>query len=205
MNNWTKKVFTVFFPSVVSRESVSEIINSIPPGPVLIYISKSRTAQCFWQNGLSSVTVGLFWILMAFGAWTQPADGAEPSNTELNESLILSPGGPGAAISLKAGVRCDPVKVTGTARLSWKVASPPGTQQRVDMTMFRDGFQTGNFMTLGPVPSDQSEMEFNSGEPGINYAWRVLTLTGEGWVPSEPARLPWPACPVDRRAQQDMD
>lgn len=210
MDNLTKRVLAAFLPNIVNRsvtELVSEIVNRVRPSPILSHTLKSGTVRRFWQKAVLAVTLPLLSVLGALGIWAQSVDGAEISMAQVqqSESRILSPGGHSSATDLEAEARCDPMKLTATARLSWKLASPPGSQQRVDMTMFRDGFQTGKFTTTGPLPPDQTQLNLNSGEPGINYAWRVLTLTGEGWVPSETARLPWPSCPVDRRAPGGME
>lgn len=34
-------------------------------------------------------------------------------------------------------------------------------------------------------------------EPGLNYRWRVLTRTNDGWVPSETLVCAAPVCPAD--------
>jgi photosystem II stability/assembly factor-like uncharacterized protein len=138
--------------------------------------------------------------MAAFGVRTCPADGAQlmagsPAGSDLP---LLSPGLPNAPTDLMGEVRCDPVRLTSTAQLTWKAPRAGGGQQRVDVTAFRDGFQTANFVTFGPLPPDQFQVELSSGEPGITYYWRVLTLTESGWAPSRTARLPWLGCPSER-------
>jgi hypothetical protein len=165
------------------------------------YMLKCRVPRSSRQNARLMATAGFLWMLTAFAVSIYPADGAMPTaELEESEARMLSPGGPGAARNLLADARCDPVKLTAIAQLSWKSASPPAGQQRVDLTMFRDGFDKGKFTTLGPLPPDQSQVQITSGEPGINYYWRVLTLTESGWVPSKTERLPWPSCPTNTRS-----
>jgi hypothetical protein len=140
-------------------------------------VSLSHATRCFPQS-IFLVTAGLICILMSSGvakAYSEPY----------------------VATDLEAEVRCEPVKSAGTARLRWKPASPSGGSQRLEMTKFRDGFENGQISIIGPLPRDQSETTFSSGEPGINYYWRVLTKTGSDWTPSKIARLPWPSCPKD--------
>jgi hypothetical protein len=163
---------------------------------------KSCMSQYVRRNATLATMSALLWILMTFGGGIYPADGAAPSTTGLqeNQSPILRPGGPSAATHLKAEARCDFQKRGGTGWLSWQSADLPGSQQRLDITGFRDGFQTGNFTIVGPLAPNQSEVKLDSGEPGINYYWRVLTLTEDGWVPSETERLPWPICPMHNRS-----
>ena len=157
--------------------------------------------QSFRRNTILVTTAALLWTVVALGVWADCADGAAllSAGLQQNKSQVLNISVPSTATDLQVvTAQCDPVKRTGVVRLSWEPARSPGSQQRMDMTMFRDGFQTGQFTTLGPLPPDQSEVELTSGESNINYAWRVLTLTAAGWVPSEPAYVMWPFCPVTR-------
>jgi hypothetical protein len=168
---------------------------------MLITRSKSLATWRFCRKTMLVAMVGLFCLLTTLDIWTHPAAGADSSTAELqkSESRMLSARGPGMATNLQVvTARCDPVQRIGVVELSWEPARTPGSQQRLDMTMFRDGFRTGQFTTLGPLPPDQSEVELSSGEPNINYAWRVLTLTAEGWEPSETAHFMWPGCPGTR-------
>src|SRR5688572_10615648 len=91
--------------------------------------------------------------MMTFAAWSYAARAAESPlrSTPESESIVLNPGGPSAATHLRAEPRCDPEKRTGIGRLRWEPADLPGSQQRVDITMFREGFQTGKFTSFGPL------------------------------------------------------
>jgi hypothetical protein len=84
------------------------------------------------------------------------------------------------------------------ARFTWTVAHTAGTRQRIDITSFRDGFQKAErYETVVQLSGRASSAEWKGGDPGVNYYWRVLTLTPQGWVPSEIARYEAPICPVD--------
>ena len=112
---------------------------------------------------------------------------------------ILSPGGVYAATGLVAKVsrsQTQPGKAIAT--LSWTATNEPGRQQRIDITKYWDGFERGRFNTVGPLTPGQSVVELNNLEPGIDYYWRVLSLTPQGWVPSQTARCAVRAYPVDR-------
>jgi len=88
------------------------------------------------------------------------------------------------------------------AKLSWTLANTPGSQQRVDLSMYWNGFETGNFETIGPLPPDQSVVESDELKSGIYYYWRVVTLTPEGWVPSETANCAVRFCPGGRALEK---
>ena len=61
--------------------------------------------------------------------------------------------------------------------------------------MFRDG----EFEAITELPEKASSYEWDAGEPGINYYWRVVSLiNGESFV-SEVARAEAAICPVDER------
>jgi hypothetical protein len=116
------------------------------------------------------------------------------------ERPILQPGGPSAATDLRVEARCSPTQPgTRSATFMWRVAKTRGQGQRVDVTMFRDGFRSEKprFETVAQVPGTQDSAPWDKGEPGINYYWRVLTLTAKGWVPSQTSRYEAPICPVD--------
>jgi hypothetical protein len=150
---------------------------------------KARASRHSYRSAPCSAGLGFPWVVIACLMWNWPATGAE-------EPVLSVVGGPNAAADLKAEARCDPVELRGIARLSWGSAESGG-EQRVDVTMFRDGFQTGRFETFGPLPANRDEVALTTGEPGISYYWRVLTETGDGWAPSKIERLPWPICPTN--------
>lgn len=123
----------------------------------------------------------------------------QPRPMPREELPILAAGGPSAAGKLTQQGWCSTDEPgLPVARLSWVLPEQPGARQRVDVTMFRDGFETGRFLTFGGLEGDVHEVLWQRLEPGINYYWRVLTLTPEGWVPSATGRCAAPICPADR-------
>ena len=132
----------------------------------------------------------LTFVISAYAATPSPVPTGLP---------ILSPGGVYAATGLVAKVsRSQTQPAKAIAKLSWRVTNESGSQQRIDITMYWDGFETGKFESVGPLPPGQSSVDLTELEPGINYYWRVLTLTPKGWVPSEMARCAVSVYPVDR-------
>src|SRR3954447_8711535 len=93
---------------------------------------------------LVAAAIGLPCSIGAFAAWHPSAVAAEPRMTEAQKSeAVLRPGSSGAATDLTAAAQCDPVKHAVVGRLSWKPHG--GGQQRVELTPFRDGFESGQF------------------------------------------------------------
>lgn len=127
-----------------------------------------------------------------------PSPTPSPMPTLPPDVTFLPPGGPRAATGLQATVECsvdDPSQ--GIARLSWSVAASPGSEQRVAVTLFKDGFETGQFEITGALPPDQSSFDWTGLHGQAIHLWRVLTLHPEGWVPSETASFEAPTCAVD--------
>jgi hypothetical protein len=139
--------------------------------------------------------VGFLGILAIWLVCSGSVDGTERATARSTRSDVLSSGDTNVATDLNAEARCNLTGSKATGRLVWKPTSAAGNQQRVDITMFRDGFETGNFKSIGPFPAGTADIKLDTGEPGIHYYWRVSTLTREGWIPSKTERLIWPVCP----------
>jgi hypothetical protein len=111
---------------------------------------------------------------------------------------ILTADGSRAATSLQASAECDPDEPwKGIATLNWTVARNPGSEQRVAVTIYRDGFEKGKFDVSEPLPSDHSLLVWDRLSPGIIHFWMVLTRQVDGWVPSEQSSFEGPICAVD--------
>ncbi len=119
-----------------------------------------------------------------------------PNEAELGVLPLETPGG---ASDLSASASCHETQPrTALAALRWKPAgSEAGETQRVDISKLRDGFATDRFAVTRILPSATTAVGINGPEPGINYYWRVLTLTPAGWVSSSIERLEVPVCPFD--------
>jgi hypothetical protein len=87
----------------------------------------------------------------------------------------------------------------GIAKLRWTVARHPGSAQRVEVTIYRDGFERGRFESSEPLPPDQSSLAWERLDPGIIHYARVLTRHGEEWVPSTTVSFQGPTCVADFR------
>jgi hypothetical protein len=114
------------------------------------------------------------------------------------EIPVLPSDGARAAANLQSSTECDleePWK--GIVRLSWAVARDRGSEQRVVVTIYRDGFETGKFDASEALPADQSLLVWERLSPGIIQFWMVLTRHGDGWVPSEQSSFEGPVCAVD--------
>jgi len=119
-----------------------------------------------------------------------------PTLSPTPDAPILEPGGPAAATNLQSEVECaQPGEAI--ARLSWSPAANPGTAQRVDVTIYKDGFSMGVFESSELLPPDQSSLDWEELSTGLNHRWRVLTLQPGGWVPSEIAIFKGPICVGD--------
>ncbi len=79
--------------------------------------------------------------------------------------------------------------------LSWSDAL--AGQVRMDITGYADGFSTGRYVTSGPRSAATRELVFLDGEAGVNYYWRLLARTGEGWMVRANGRFEAPTCPSE--------
>jgi hypothetical protein len=80
------------------------------------------------------------------------SDGAVPT---------VAAGTAGGATNLASEVDCDAIERDhGIARLRWTVADPPGQEQVVQVTIFRDGFDTEHFTSSKPLPPTQNTYTF---------------------------------------------
>lgn len=135
---------------------------------------------------------------LALGGEQLPLAAEAPTQLAQAEQTILPEGDTPAAGDLEASGLCDPVRPgESVARFHWSPAPDREGRQRVDITAFRDGFERRNFETIAELPASQQSVEWRGAEAGINYYWRVLTLTQAGWRPSAVARFEAPTCPVD--------
>ena len=101
------------------------------------------------------------------------------------------------ATDLTSEPRCDATTPGRTASaLSWR-APAEGTEQRVDLTFFFQGFESGNFVATPTLPPGQMAYLLLDTEPGVQYQWRVLTRTTNEWISSEVATFRGAVCVVD--------
>jgi len=127
---------------------------------------------------------------------------------------------------------CSETKLrTGVALLTWTVDERLMAKQRLDVTVYKKGFETKLYTILWPLNKDQAfqtsrlvnlpdrpdrqllyldvsqvdidreegmlSVELEGLEAGLNYYWRILTLTKKGWAPSAVISGKGPICPAD--------
>jgi hypothetical protein len=131
-------------------------------------------------------------------ARAQVDEARPPADRSTQPERVLEQGSTPAPHSLRVVGRCSDVNLgTGVAEFIWTMPLTEARAQRLDISMFRDGFQTERYETIARLPTAQNRLVWDEAQPGINYYWRVLVLTPQGWVPSETVRYEAPICPVD--------
>ena len=111
----------------------------------------------------------------------------------------------GAATNLSAEIFCDPVvSNSGLAEFRWTPADPPGQEQRVEVTIFKRGFETGNFEESKPLPPDDDVFVFESVQGQAVHRWRVVTVGAAAEVTSETSRFEGPLCVDDEVVDQPV-
>jgi hypothetical protein len=81
--------------------------------------------------------------------------------------------------------------------LGWDLPGAAAAEIRVDVTGYSEGFATGRYVTSGARSAARRSLTFLDGEPGVNYYWRLLTRTAEGWTVRANGRFEAPTCPND--------
>ena len=104
-------------------------------------------------------------------------------------------GAQGEATDLSAEIFCDPaVRRKGLAQLSWTPADPPGEEQQVLVTIFKEGFESGAFEASKALPPDETTFLLETVHGQAVHRWRVLTVTATAEIPSDTARFEGPVC-----------
>ena len=117
---------------------------------------------------------------------------ASQSGTVLSASALQARD---EATELRAEISCDPaVRRKGLAQLSWTPADPPGQEQKVVFTIFKEGFESGAFEESKALPSDQDSFLLETVHGQAVHRWRVLTVTATAEIPSDTARFEGPVC-----------
>ena len=140
------------------------------------------------------------------GPLAQPATAEQPDGSfqiAQNEERVLADSNVPAARELSVRADCDRVNAgLPLAVFSWAPPDEYDGRQRIDITPYRNGFASDDFESIR-LEAKQTILEWSGGEAGINYYWRVLTRTPDGWVASTIARYEVPTCPVDfERSEQ---
>ncbi len=120
------------------------------------------------------------------------------SQTSHFEGTVGPVGGSGAATQLAAQPRCEAAgSRTGVADLTWVPARMPGSEQLIALTIFEDGFATGSFTVSPPLQPGATSYTWQGTNPGGAHRWRVLTLHGTTWTPSDTAIFIGETCVSD--------
>lgn len=161
------------------------------------------------------ITFGTLLIWPAAVQCQSGGSGPVPETSIAQEAQlpVLAEGGEQAALELEYQVQCsrtDPG--VGLVIVSWTPPEEAGLDQRVDVTTNAAGFELGDFTSLWQMRRDTTGVLLSFDEardrydlvltgltPGVNYYWRILTLTGQGWVPTVAEPFKAPVCPVDVR------
>lgn len=125
------------------------------------------------------------------------------STTSPEEALghrpVLPTDGAQAATGLAGKAECRPAEAGRSfARLSWTPAASTGSEQRVAVTIYRDGFEHGTYRVGPALPPDRTTFDWEPLEGQAVHHWRVLTLQPDGWRPSSTAGFDGPTCPSDQ-------
>jgi len=119
-----------------------------------------------------------------------------PTPPSLDGPMVAGSGQQAASnLESQAGCRQDePGK--GFVDLKWTPAEHRGQEQRLQVTIYREGFESGNFQLSEALPPDRASYQWRP-EGQASHYWRVLTRHSDGWIPSETARFAGPPCVAD--------
>ena len=138
---------------------------------------------------------------------TACSDGSESSDPQQPGPVTPSPAQPSTATTeepetavatgLRAVPGCEGSGLNNhVADFSWRPAEPAGDKQRLVLSYVPGGLETDAFLQTAPLPADQASYHWIQMNPGTGpRTWRVLTLRGDAWVPSETATFHGVDCP----------
>ncbi len=175
----------------------------VPQAPVavallLVVLASAACGQESSSKGSGSPSNTLAASLPPSGPSAAPTASGHSSPPPSLVARLGSPGGAGAATRLQAQARCEAAgSRVAVADLSWSLATSRGKEQRVALTKFREGFDTNNFDVSPSLPADASSATWRGLNPGGVHYWRVLTLQGDLWIPSQTETFTGPTCVAD--------
>ena len=123
---------------------------------------------------------------------------------DVPKELTMPAGGTGAATNLTANRYDDPAQpARALVKLQWTPASQHGSEQRIVVTIFSDGFQRGAFDVSSPLSSTQTSLVWDKSKGQAIHHWKVLTLQPSGWVLSQTGTFVGPAVIRDHIDRSD--
>jgi hypothetical protein len=103
-----------------------------------------------------------------------------------------------AATRLRSATACSNSEPgRAVANLSWKPALEHGSGQRVIVTIFPNGFDTGRFDRSPLLAPTRSHIQWPRVNGQAIHFWRVLTRHGRKWTATITARFRARACVAD--------
>ena len=121
-----------------------------------------------------------------------------PSPSPSLNGPVLAAGGQRAATNLESRTGCsDDEPGKGFADLKWSPATQPGREQKIQVTIFRRGFEAGDFQTSEALAPERTTYRWTRPQGQAIHYWQVLTRHSDGWIPSETAKFEGPACVAD--------
>ncbi len=133
-------------------------------------------------------------VLLTKTATRTPKGGAPAPTATSTPSAVPVPwsypaaAGPGIYSMECQGAGQNSVRVF----LLWN-PSKAGTQF-LDFSVFNNGFESGTFITVGPMAADAWGYMLDGVRQGTSHTARVNTWTGSAWAPSQPLQFYTPVC-----------
>jgi hypothetical protein len=103
-----------------------------------------------------------------------------------------------SAFDLQATTYCDEGDLRrGVAELSWNVATTPGEEQRVQLTIVPNGFEQGYYQVSESLVPQTTTFVWAPLNGQAMHTWRILTLYNNEWFPSDIHQFTGPLCIAD--------
>ena len=142
-----------------------------------------------------------FTLLLACGTTDPESEisADDKAGEKLSGEIIVIPQDiEAAATSLRSKVDCDPYERRKTlAHLSWQPTIPVGEEQFVQVTIFKNGFESGSFTLSKQLSGDANSYIFDDVAGQALHRWRILTKQGSQYLASVTERFEGALCLQD--------
>ncbi len=156
----------------------------------------NRTDKYRCSRWFASPSVPVLFISLLLVACGDNTANREENRTGTNLDSLTK--GDNAATELTTRVECsDLERFKSVAYLSWRPAEIMGSEQRIDVTIFKDGFDTGRFESSKTIPPDESSYLLEDVKGQALHRWRVVTLNGNDASVSKIVRFEGVVCVGD--------